>query len=74
MEDPQVKKYFSRKIGKQTITGALVILAFPFVYLGSQQHSNALIIIGMSMIFAGVIAAPCITFADQYRRSRQKSD
>jgi predicted phage tail protein len=63
-----MRDYFSSTIGLQTIAGCLVMLSFPFVYVGSQSNRALWVAIGMSMILIGVIAAPCITLIDKRKQ------
>ncbi len=43
-------KFFKSKIGKQTISGVTLFVAFPFLYLGAHQGMDILSIIGLIAI------------------------
>jgi len=47
---------------KSGIAGSIVILSFPFVYIGGTTANYIFITIGMLMLIGGVIAMPAITY------------
>ena len=60
------RSFFRTEVGKMSLAGLLVLLAFPLIYLGvTLPGMTALAYVGLGMIIVGMAAAPVMSFLNR---------
>ena len=68
-----MKELLKKKIWQQTLAGASVLFAFPFLYFGGIEKNMPLSITGIGLILIGTVAAPYITFIGDKKNKHDES-
>jgi hypothetical protein len=60
-------RYFSTRIGRQTISGIMTIGSFPLLLLSGQGSVTLLSSAGLLILFGGMLSVPLMSFTQRMK-------